>query len=137
MYEKRWLLPLLLSCTRMVACGNSSDCTIKTSIIPSNATADHSAAVPGDQAKFSLSSTVKGNCPLTPDFVGVWSTSDPVNTTISNQDPTQGLATCLNATPTPATIRNSSTVRTKAYPTSSLVANDEGRTFALEVASHY
>ena len=122
MHESPWLLSLLLSCTLMVACGKSSDCTIKTAIIPSNATADHSAAVPGNQAQFSLSSTVKGNCPLTPDFVGVWSTSDPVNTTISNQDPTQGLATCLNATPAPATISNSSTVREiVAYPPSTLV----------------
>src|ERR1035437_299508 len=121
MRERLWLMPLLLSCTWMVACGSSSDCTIDTAIIPPNATADHSAAVPGNQAQFSLTSTVKGNCPLVPDYLGVWSTSDPVNTTISNQAPTQGLATCLNVTPSPATISNSSTVRTKAYPSSSLV----------------
>jgi hypothetical protein len=94
---------------------------ITTAITPLNATADHNATEPGNAEQFSLSSTVKGNCPLVPDFVGVWSTSDPVNTTISNQAPTQGLATCLNATPTPATISNSSTVRTKAYPFSSLI----------------
>jgi hypothetical protein len=64
---------------------------------------------------------VKGNCPLVADSVGVWSTSDAANTTISNQAPTQGLATCMNATPTPATISNSSTIRTEAYPSSSLV----------------
>jgi hypothetical protein len=105
-----------------ICCSTSSDtCAITTGIAPQNATADHNATAPGNEVQFSLSSTVKGNCPLTPDVVGVWSTSDPANTTISNQAPTQGLATCLNATPSPATISNSGTVRTKTYPSSSLV----------------
>jgi hypothetical protein len=123
MRERRWLLPLLLLCALMATCGGSSGdtCMITTAITPQNATADHNATVPGNEVQFSLSSTVKGNCPLVPDVLGVWSTSDPVNTTINNQAPTQGLATCLNATPTPATISNSSTVRTKTYPSSSLV----------------
>lgn len=60
-------------------------------------------------------------CPLPPDFIGVWSTSDPVNTSISNQSPTQGLATCLDATTAPVTISNSSTVRgIKSYPSVTL-----------------
>src|SRR6266481_6390568 len=107
-----WLLPLLLSSALItICCGTSSDtCVITTSITPQNATADHNAAAPGNQVQFSLLSSVKGNCPLTPDFLGLWSTSDPVNTTIGNQAPIQGLATCFNATPTPATISNSSTV---------------------------
>jgi hypothetical protein len=122
MRERLWLLPLLLLCVLMATCASSSDtCMITTAITPPNATADHNAAVPGNEVQFLLSSTVKGNCPLVPDFLGVWSTSDPVNTTISNQAPTQGLAICLNGTPSPATISNSSTVRTKAYPSSSLV----------------
>jgi hypothetical protein len=50
----------------------------------------------------------------------VWSTSDPVNTSISNQAPTQGLATCLNATTAPVTISNSSTVLGKPYPSVTL-----------------
>ena len=118
-----WLLALVFLCASMAACsGISSDrCVVTTAIAPVNATADHNATAPENEVQFSLSSTVKGNCSLTPDFVGVWSTSDPVNTSLSNQAPTQGLATCLNATPTPATISNSSTVRTKAYPSSSLV----------------
>ncbi|HWY19607.1 MAG TPA: hypothetical protein VNX26_00205 [Candidatus Acidoferrum sp.] len=125
MLQRLWLLPLLLLCGLMAACGlTSSDaCVITTAMTPSSATADHNATAPGNEVQFSLSSTVKGNCPLVPDFVGVWSTSDAMNTTISNQAPTQGLATCLNATPTPATISNSSTVRTKTYPSSSLVCN--------------
>ncbi len=117
------LLLLLLLCGLMAACGYSSTdtCMITTRITPPNATADHNAAEPGNQAQFSLASTVKGNCPLTPDFAGVWSTSDPGNTTISNQAPTQGLATCLNATPTPAMIGNSSTVRGHSFPSTTLV----------------
>lgn len=120
---RHWLLPLLLLPALITTCcGTSSDtCVITASITPQNPTADHNAAAPGNQVQFSLLSSVKGNCPLTPDFVGVWSTSDPVNTTISNQVPTQGVATCLNATATPATISNSSTVRTKTYPSTTLV----------------
>jgi len=86
-----------------------------------NATADHNAVAPGNEVLFSLSSTVKGNCPLIPDSIGVWSTADPVNTTISNQASTQGLATCLNATSTPATISNSGTITGKGYPSVILV----------------
>src|ERR1700674_5748094 len=123
MSGRHLLLPLLLlSALIATCCGTSSDtCVITTGIAPQNATADHSAAAPGNEVQFSLSSSVKGNCPLSPDLVGVWSTTDPVNTTISNQAPTQGLATCLNATPTPATISNSGTVRTKPYPSTTLV----------------
>jgi hypothetical protein len=123
MRERLWLLPLALLCGLMATCGGTSSdtCMITPGVTPPNATADHNAAAPGNELQFSLSSTVKGNCPLVADSVGVWSTSDAANTTISNQAPTQGLATCLNATPTPATISNSSTVRTKTYPSSSLV----------------
>jgi hypothetical protein len=122
MRERTGLLSLLLSCALMAGCGFSSNtCTIKTAIIPANATADHGAAAPGNQAQFSLSSSVKGNCPLVPDFEGVWSTSDPVNTSISNQAPTEGLAICLSATTTAATISNSSTVSGKGFPSTTLV----------------
>jgi hypothetical protein len=108
----------MLWCTSMSACGGTSSdtCMITTGITPPSAMADHNAIGPGNEVQFSLSSAVQGNCPLIPDFVGVWSTSDPVNTTISNQAPTQGLATCLNATSTPATIGNSSTIRGHAFP---------------------
>ncbi len=123
MLQRLRLLPLLFLCGLLAACGpTSSDaCVVTTAMTPSSATADHNATAPGNEVQFSLSSSEKGKCPLIPDFVGVWSTSDPVNTTISNQAPTQGLATCLNATPIPATISNSGTVVTKSYPSSSLV----------------
>lgn len=122
MHERLWLLSLLGLCGLMTTCGGMSDtCIITAAITPSSATADHAAAAPGNQVQFVLSSTATGNCPLVPDRVGVWSTSDPVNTTISNQAPTQGLATCVNATPAAATISNSGTVRAKTYPSASLV----------------
>lgn len=118
-----WLLALVFLCTSMAACGGiSSDrCMVTTAIAPVNATADHNATAPGNEVRFSLSSAVKGNCPLIPDFVGVWSTSDSVNTTISNEASTQGLATCLSATATPATISNSGTVTGKGYPSVTLI----------------
>ena len=117
------LLSLVLLGASMAACaGVSSDrCVVTTAIAPVNATADHNATAPGNEVQFSLSSTVKGNCALIPDFVGAWSTSDPVDASISNQPSTQGLATCLSATPTPATISNSGTVTGKGYPSVTLV----------------
>ncbi len=95
------------------SCGSSPNkqCVISTATLPQSATADHTLIAPGDQVQFSLQSSTVGMCPMPPDFMGVWSTSDPVNTSISNQAPTQGLATCLNATTAPVTISNSSTVR--------------------------
>jgi hypothetical protein len=123
-----WLLALPFLCASMAACGISSDkCVVTTAIAPVNATADHNAPAQGNEVQFSLSSTVKGNCPLIPDFVGVWSTSDPVNTTISNQASIQGQATCLNATPTPATISNSGTVTGKGFPSVTLVCKKRER----------
>ena len=103
----------ILCCLIFAGCGASSDnqCTINALVTPSNATADHNAAAPGNQVQFSTTSTVTGNCPLIADTKGSWSTSDPANTTVSNQAPTEGLATCLNATPRPATISTSGTVR--------------------------
>ena len=117
MRKEPWVFFMVLGCAWLAACGGISNdaCVITTSITPPNAAADHNATVPGNEVQFSLSSAVRGNCPLTPDFIGVWSTSDPVNTAISNQAPTEGLATCLNATPAPATISNSSAVRGHTY----------------------
>jgi len=122
MCERPGLLPLLLSCGLLAACGTSSNnCTINNVIIPLNAVANPSAAAPGNQAQFSLAVKEMGNCPLVADFGGVWSTSDPVNTSISNQAPTQGLAICLNATPTPVTITNTSRTGGIPFPSAILV----------------
>src|SRR5258708_34594482 len=117
MLQGLWLLPLLFCCGLLAACGlaSSDTCVVTPAMTPSSATADHNATAPGNEVQFSLSSTVKGNCPLVPDFVGVWSTSDPVNTTISNQAAAQGLATSSSETHTPTAIRTSSTVHAQTY----------------------
>jgi hypothetical protein len=115
----------LSSCGYGVA-GTSNSCSITTNISPSNATADHSTAPPGNQAQFSLSSNVSGNCPLTPDFMGTWSTSDPVNVNLLNMtmQPTNTItAMCVGATSGPAKISNSSTIRGKPFPSASLTCN--------------
>jgi hypothetical protein len=95
-------------------------CTITTTITPLNATADHNADSPGNQVQFSLASSVKGNCPLIPDIAGEWSTSDPENTTISNDPANAGLAVCLHETPTPATITYSGRIRGRTFPSATL-----------------
>lgn len=108
----------LLMCTVVTACGiTSAECTIHTAILPEKATADHAAKAPENEVKFSLSSTVEGNCPMIPDRKGEWSTSDPENAMIGSQ----GVATCVNATPQPVTIRNSGMVRGRPYPSATLV----------------
>ena len=90
-------------------CGGAprNSCTITAIVTPQSAISDHSAAPPDDQVQFAAVSTVSGNCPLTPDTLGTWSTSAPGNTSISST----GLATCLSATTTPASISNSGMVR--------------------------
>jgi hypothetical protein len=106
-----WLLGVMLSSAFLASCGMSRvTCTIIAAVTPMNATADVTAPAPGNQVQFSISSKVEGNCPLVADQIGSWSSSDTVNTTISNQAPTQGLATCLSAA-SPATISNTGTVR--------------------------
>src|SRR5450759_796266 len=96
-----WLSAVTLSCVLLGSCGafsggiNPNTCMVTAAVIPPSATADHGLLPPGNQAQFSTTSTVTGNCPLIPDQLGSWSTSDPANTAISNQSPTQGQATCL------------------------------------------
>ena len=83
---------------------SSSDCTVNAVIIPSSGIANHAAARPENQVHFSaVADYVGGLCPHIV-VTGSWITSDTVNTTISNEPSTPGLATCLNATPGPATI---------------------------------
>jgi|ERR1700724_3461424 hypothetical protein len=106
------LLGMMLSCPFLASCDMSSNnCIIFAAVTPFNATADDRVPAPGNQVQFSISSKVEGNCPLVADQIGSWSTSDSLDTTIGNQAPTQGLATCLNATPSPSTITNTGTVR--------------------------
>ena len=127
----RPIAALILACGLLAGCdamtsssttGGSSTCTITAIVSPATATADHTVAAPGNQVTFTASSTVTGNCPLTPDTLGSWSTSDPTNTTVTanSQSPTQAVATCRNVTPAPATISYSGTVRGRAFANASL-----------------
>jgi hypothetical protein len=103
-------LPVLLSCGLVMGgCGGAAQnsCTITANVVPASATADHTLAAPGNQVQFTAQGDAVGNCPLAPDTLGTWSTSDPTNVAINQQ----GLATCLGATSTPATIRNSGMIR--------------------------
>jgi hypothetical protein len=108
-----------------VSCGGGtmSSCNISTSLMPMSATADHTAAAPGNQVTFAVSSKVSGVCPMTPDSIGTWSTSDPNDvslTNISAQMANTITATCVNATANSASIKNSGTVRGKTFPAATL-----------------
>jgi hypothetical protein len=114
----------VLSCVFLASCGGyDNSCTINAAITPATTTADHNASAPGNQAQFSIKSTVTGNCPLVPDKIGTWSTSDTVIVTISNQVPTQGLASCLNATSSSVTITNDGNIRGHAITSATLTCN--------------
>ena len=100
---------LLMACS-----GNASfnGCTTSIQIDPSPASTDHTFTPPGNQVTFTATYVRAGDkCPLVATVIGdvdaTWTTSDTVNTTIVNQKTsvgTNGLATCVNATPTPAVI---------------------------------
>ena len=104
---------LFVLCGVLAACGGSASdnpCVVTAIIKPVTATADHTVVAPGNQVQFSTSLTTSGSCALPQNIVlGSWSTSDPTDITISSQQPTQALATCVNATTSPATVSYSGT----------------------------
>jgi hypothetical protein len=121
---------LMIAVCLLASCGGnatSNGCTQSIGIDPVPATADHSAAPPGNQVTFTATLVNTGDrCPFIPTVIGdvdaSWTTSDTANTTIVNQKTTigtNGLATCLGATPaaTPATITASTTGGLKSSTT--------------------
>jgi hypothetical protein len=82
------------------------NCTLTQGVLPATATANHTAASPGDQQAFNVGYvSVTQGCavPATNVIAGpqsyVWVSSDPVNAPISNaKDVTAGVATCVGAT---------------------------------------
>lgn len=104
-----------------IGCGGStsSSCTVAANITPASAIGDHSS-FPANQVQFSTTGSSTGNCPMLADIVGSWATSDPANTSISNQAGSVGLATCLGVTTTPATITNSGAIRGKGFTPATL-----------------
>jgi hypothetical protein len=79
---------------------------------PTSGTANHALAPPGDQVQFMVTSApyiVSGKDCALPQIVArvyaAWTSSDPTDVTVSSAgDSTNGLATCVNATPTPVTL---------------------------------
>jgi len=101
-------------------CGNSVVCVIVATVEPASATADHSAPPPGNQVQFSTVQKTNGDCVCALVITQAsWTTSDPVNTSISDA----GLATCLNATPSPATISYTGTECGKSFTPATLTCN--------------
>ena len=102
-----FLLLLIFACAAaIISCGSgTTNCTPTTIVIPASATADHTLVAPGNQVQFSTQFTGVPGCSY-PNLivVGTWSTSDSLNTSISNDSSTRGLATCLNTTPNPVTV---------------------------------
>ena len=105
-----FLLPLLLVIF-CIGCGGKSrvDCTpLDLSVAPQTATADHAAAAPGNQISFIAFDGLRPGCPPTPGPIRTdlkWSVSDTVNTKIGNTlNVDYGVATCINATPSPVTV---------------------------------
>ena len=113
-----FILPLLLVIVS-AGCGGKSqiDCTVARglSVAPMSATADHATAAPGNKTSFVASDTPRPGCQPTPGPIRLdlkWSVSDSVNTTIGNTPNVDyGVATCVNATPSPVTVMATGTNR--------------------------
>jgi hypothetical protein len=95
------------ACAVLAGCGGTpmgnggDNCTITAVLVPATAVSDHNNLPPGNQIQFSQRNNASGNCVVSEATCAPhWTTSDTVNTQIDQT----GLATCVNATPTPATI---------------------------------
>jgi hypothetical protein len=106
------LLTPLLVIAGSAGCGGHSqpDCSVAMglSVAPQTATADHLAAAPGNKISFVAADTPPPGCIPTPGPIRLdlqWSVSDMANVTIGNtQKVDYGVATCVRATPAPATV---------------------------------
>ncbi len=92
----------------ILGCGGGSDCGVNgINVTPSTATADHTAAPPGNGQSFSAFFQFKNNpgCPaITPAFVNSnWTASDP-SVHLSSSPASVVVATCTAALPNPVTI---------------------------------
>ncbi|HTE89603.1 MAG TPA: hypothetical protein VK639_11635 [Terriglobales bacterium] len=110
----KWLISmiatlLLLAGLASSGCSSSgADCSIASvGVLPASATADHSAAPPGNSQQFvAVGAVPKGCVPIPAVLIDVtWSVSDTTNVTISNtQGQTFGMATCIGTTGGPVTV---------------------------------
>lgn len=103
----------LAGCAVAIPNGSSCDVPQVYEISPAAATADHSAASPSNKQQFTAGAVYTSPLPtgcaipavLSAPFLTVWTTSDPLNTSISSaQDATNGTATCLSSTSGAVTI---------------------------------
>jgi hypothetical protein len=100
---------LLLAGLASSGCSSSgADCSIASvGVLPASATADHSAAPPGNSQQFFAVGAVPKGCVSIPAVLidVTWSVSDTTNVTISNtQGQTFGMATCIGTTGGPVTV---------------------------------
>jgi len=112
-------LALAASAAVMLSCGSgtgiSTSCNpTALTISPTTGTADHTALPPGNQVQYSGMLQYPSGCTV-PAIVPIltWTTSDTTDISITGGPANPAVATCLNATPQPATI-------TAALPTSGL-----------------
>ena len=97
----RRLSLLLAAALLTTGCGHQDCRLIGLSVSPPGATADHTAAAPGNQAQFFASAVVPDGCATTAcvNCSGqTWTVSDPLNVSISNNANDNGTATCLGTT---------------------------------------
>jgi hypothetical protein len=106
-----FLLPLLFI-AGSAGCGGHSapDCSVAVALFvaPNAATADHLAAPPGNKITYVGGNVPPAGCPPQPSPLRLdlkWSVSDSTNVSIGNTPNVDyGVATCINATPTPVTV---------------------------------
>jgi hypothetical protein len=97
--------------------------SLKQGVLPASATADHTAAAPGNQIAFDVGYvSVPVGCAIPALAINpqafTWVSSDTINAPISNaKDATAGVATCVGATTVPVTI---SVVSTDSIATATL-----------------
>lgn len=95
------ILSLLLAVLIATGCGHQDCRSIALSVSPQDATADHTAAAPGNEVQFFANAVVPNGC-ATAACVNcsgqTWTVSDPVNVSISNKANNNGTATCMGTT---------------------------------------
>lgn len=101
------LISLVTAVLIATGCGEQNCRLTGLSVGPTNATADHAAAAPGNQVQFFASASVPKGCTHTACvncYGQTWTVSDPVNVSISNNANDNGTAVCKGTTNGAATV---------------------------------
>ena len=117
-----WSVAVFLAGLGLLGCGTAApncDSQLVFAVSPATGTADHAAKAPGNQQQFQDVGSYRAAKPgcAVPALAVLqqadWTVSDPVNVSISSaKDGTNGLATCLGATPGPVTVTASGVATT-------------------------